>query len=401
MTIRIHRTPTRKERNKTKEDKNYHRNKRRSLSSRRSTSTISKDKKRTKNRSHTYHNQNNKKTCRRENEHRIEQRGSRGRSHSDSSQRRPNVRTNDSTEDVIKAFTAGLELLGTNQLDMDKLKSKRQDAKAWFEHFEKFTKAYEWSREKMATILPTMLSGPITSIWNEIPKEDRKSYSRQKDFLIKKLTRYDREEIKMKFYSMSQKDDESCENFAQRLRDTYLKAFNSDEREVNYSKTIIKRFLRGTKLTIQVSLSTQRWDKQSSAVSAAAKIEKCLRRSERKYKLDDSDREISSINYVRKCEVETKNPIPKPFQSSEQSKDQNIEANGQSSERPNDNANFEIEKKGVGLEGKECFGCHQIGHQIRECPNRSCYKCGKLGHLSYNCPLNLNTSKARGTLRRN
>lgn len=107
-------------------------------------------------------------------------------------------------------------------------------------------------------MLPTMLGGQVVDVWKEMPKRDRDSYSKQKEWLLKNLNKHDREELKVKFYTLNQKDDESCESFSGRLKDLFCKAFKREESEENSSSTFIKRFFRGIRPAVQVALATNK-----------------------------------------------------------------------------------------------------------------------------------------------
>ena len=118
-------------------------------------------------------------------------------------------------------------------------------------------------------MLPTYLN---ETIWKEMSIEDRESYRRQKKWLMKKIARHSKEESRANFYTASQKDDESAQIFAHRIKDLYGKGYGIDDEEANYSKELINRFLNGANPSIQVGLATQKWRKLSSVVETATRL---------------------------------------------------------------------------------------------------------------------------------
>ena len=219
----------------------------------------------------------------------------------------------------------------------------------------------------MAKMLPTYLGGQAETIWKEMPIEDRESYRRQKKWLMKKMARHSREELRAKFYTASQKDDESAENFAHIIKDLCVKGYDIDDEEANYSKELINRFLNGANPSTQVGLATQKWRKLSLAVESATRLDTCMRRGDkvRENKRLDSDPEINMLS--RKKEESTKR-APPTVRNENQRRDsgQNLGTIAQAYlYQPATNMSQTNMIPNVA-----CHGCKQNGHMIRDCPNR-------------------------------
>ena len=142
-------------------------------------------------------------------------------------------------EALIERALIALIANSVHPIQIETLKTSSQRVVSWFEKFE--IQTADWQAKKRAAELPKRLEGTALYIWEEMRSQDKYDYKKAKDCLIKRLNGVNYiSKMKKAFYSASQKNGESVDDFAKFLRDFEkewpITEFESYENDVECGK---------------------------------------------------------------------------------------------------------------------------------------------------------------------
>ena len=194
-------------------------------------------------------------------------------------------RSHKSSYEKDKLIISALQSLqgGSYVPAIDALKSSKQDVVDWFKHFEMVSSSARWDDETKALKLPLYLKGEAAHQWRALAKH-KNDYQYVKRKLLKKLVAEDSElSAVLQFANMSQKCDESVEDFSRRLRKTVKKT-----NMVYKEKVLIDKFLRGVNSDVKNAIVAIPHKDLKQATKLAAKVEATRK--------DETETIISSIS---------------------------------------------------------------------------------------------------------
>eukprot|EP00731_Ephydatia_muelleri_P033860 Em0040g10a len=141
--------------------------------------------------------------------------------------------------------------------------------------FELVAAAKEWSQEKQALILPTLLRGKLVECYVELEADTKKAVNYVKEELVKRL-RLCREPLEAGklFMTRSQLERERVMEFAMQLKKLFKQAYPEED---STSSILLQRFVMGLKTPVSRQLLLRgKPDTFENAIEAAREIELVL-----------------------------------------------------------------------------------------------------------------------------
>ena len=267
----------------------------------------------------------------------------------------------------------------------------------------------EFTGEKKAKFLASMLVPPALDDYMRLSDDDRKDYSKIEEALRKEFQKgqLNREEAIHILATRKQQPDETPQTFAYKVVELVKLAYPSFANDVRL--TIAKDYyLRGVHQDMQVALKSGSNFEASDVHALAVETVRLELAGIRSFS-ETAKASAASINVVEECQPEgdiVNAVAEKVFEKLQQA--------GVSSP-PSTGANFTGAPSyrgrgrgrgrndggrgrgrgrnggssgGDGNQQRKCRACKQMGHFVRECPQRFCQSCGQKGHdgWSNQCP---------------
>ena len=152
-----------------------------------------------------------------------------------------------------------------------------EDFESSWIRFELVAAAKEWSQEKQALILPTLLRGKLVECYVELEADTKKAVNYVKEELVKRL-RLCREPLQLEagklFMTRSQLERERVTEFAMQLKKLFKQAYPEED---STSGILLQRFVMGLKTPVSRQLLLRgKPDTFENAIEAAREIELVL-----------------------------------------------------------------------------------------------------------------------------
>ena len=261
-----------------------------------------------------------------------------------------------------------------------------EDFESSWIRFELVAAAKEWSQEKQALILPTLLRGKLVECYIELEADTKKAVKCVKEELVKRL-RLCREQLEAGklFMARSQLEKERVAEFAMHLKKLFKQAY-PEERST--SGILLQRFVLGLKTPISTQLLLRgKPDTFEKAIEVAREIELVLEFESKPMELH------AKVSSVEDCDTGLKVALKELTERLG-----NMEAQLQSAVQSSVAAGSSKTKAETRVTEQEAGRRCASNDHWRKSGRTCCFRCGEEGHIKRYCPLNFNgfTGKLNG-----
>ena len=261
-----------------------------------------------------------------------------------------------------------------------------EDFESSWIRFELVAAAKEWSQEKQALILPTLLRGKLVECYIELEADTKKAVKCVKEELVKRL-RLCREPLEAGklFMARSQLEKERVAEFAMQLKKLFKQAY-PEERST--SGILLQRFVLGLKTPISTQLLLRgKPDTFEKAIEAAREIELVLEFESKPMELH------AKVSSVEDCDTGLKVALKELTERLG-----NMEAQLQSVVQSSVASGSSKTKAETRVTEQEAGRRYASNDHWRKSGRTCCFRCGEEGHIKRYCPLNFNgpTGKVNG-----
>ena len=225
--------------------------------------------------------------------------------------------------------------------NIEPLRTAKDDAKEWFDHYDMITKSYGWNDYMKGIKLPIFLKKDAQRIFRQIEPELQHEYKTAKATICRELMEEERALVRASFFQVAQKQGESPAEYGQRLKKMISK--------LDFSLKVpdlIEIFTTGLRPELRLAVMGNKSKTLEEAIKYAKKASQMMVDSQR-------SEEISNVN--------------------------------KSFEKPH--IKEQTERSSV-----ICYYCAENGHIKSECSIYkkamtliTCKLCGKRGHVAKHC----------------
>lgn len=305
----------------------------------------------------------------------------------------------------------------SNEVKLPPFKGK-EDWKVWVNRFEAVAERKGWSDEtKLDNLLPKLEGKAGEFVFTQLPHQTLTSY---KDLVKELNSRFriveTRKTYAAKFSQRVQRQGETAEEFAAELKRLYAKAYKFRDQKTR-QEDLVRRFLDGlrdsdARFEIEYNKEPDDIDeavfhavnfvqtrhRSSSERSADRKFKKYARRAsqesesssdgesedeskqkERAYRIPATKETVQTVKTDRKMQTNASSDSKHPSESESlkvlsEAKDMMQTLISQMQEFSKTSGNFTVrQQENKSNKGRNiiCFGCSQLGHVVRECPQRN------------------------------
>ena len=256
-----------------------------------------------------------------------------------------------------------------------------EDFESSWIRFELVAAAKEWSQEKQALILPTLLRGKLVECYVELEADTKKAVNYVKEELVKRL-RLCREPLEAGklFMTRSQLERERVTEFAMQLKKLFKQAYPEEN---STSGILLQRFVMGLKTPVSRQLLLRgKPDTFENAIEAAREIELVLEFESKPMELN------AKISSVEDCDTGLLAAL-KDLTERLGNMEAQIQSVVQCSVAAG-NSKTRAEARGTEQEAGRRH-VRPVSYDDRRRSGRMCcFRCGEEGHIKRFCPLNFN-----------
>ena len=232
-------------------------------------------------------------------------------------------------------------------LNIEPLRTARDDAKEWFEHYDMITNSYGWTDAIKGLKLPIYLKKDAQRIYKQAPKADREDYTKIKNIICSELMEEERMMMRSSFLQVSQKQGESPSEYGHRLR----KFINKLEISLK-TDDLVAQFISGLKPELRLATLGHNSKTLEGAIRYAQRASQMMADTGR-------NEEISSV--------------------------------GRTTQQPH------VKGSTTNASNILCYYCAEPGHIKTDCDIykkvmslMTCKKCNKKGHITKHCRVSTN-----------
>ena len=241
-----------------------------------------------------------------------------------------------------------LQISNSVMPNIEPLRTAKDDAKEWFDHFEMITSSYGWNEATKGLKLPVFLKKDAQRIFKQIPVETRQDYQQVKKIICNELMEEERTLMRSSFLNIVQKQGESPADYGYRLKKFINKL------DITFKKPdLIAQFIAGLRPELRLAVMGNNSNSLDEATRYSQKVGQVIAETHR-------SEEIHSVSRVFQRQPTEKEPT-----------------------YSNNNV--------------VCFHCAETGHIKADCSIYkkamslvTCKKCNKKGHYAKKCKVGSN-----------